>query len=163
MRRLFAGACAVLLLATMGGCAPFNTKLESPDLILLGVQMLSTDMFAQKFKVRVLVKNPNDLEIPIKGLEYKIFLMGDSFADGETTQRFILPAKGEAEFEMLVTTNFVSSLGRLISRAGGGKLQNLDYEIAGTVMLDKGMIRKLPFDRKGKVDISRALNKAGHI
>ena len=163
MRRFLAGACAVLLVATLAGCAPFATKLESPDLSLLGVQMLSTDMFAQKFKVRVLVKNPNDLEIPIKGLEYKIFLMGDSFADGETTQRFVVPAKGEAEFEMLVTTNFVSSLGRLISRVGGGKLENLDYEIAGTVMLDKGMIRKLPFDHKGKVDISRALNKAGNI
>ena len=135
MRSAFARACAVLLLVTLAGCSTFNPKLEAPDLSLVGVQMLSTDMFAQKFQVRVLVKNPNDMEIPIKGLEYKIFLMGDSFADGETTDRFSLPAHGEAEFDMLVTTNFVSSLGRLISRVGGGKLENLDYEIAGTVML----------------------------
>ncbi len=42
----------------------FGQNLESPELSLVGIQMLSTDMFAQKFKVRVLVKNPNDLEIP---------------------------------------------------------------------------------------------------
>ena len=126
--------------------------------------MLSTDMFAQRFKVRVLVKNPNDLEIPIKGLDYKIILMGDSFADGESTERFVLPARGEAEFDMLVTTNFVSSLGRLISRVGGGKLRDLDYEIAGEVLLEKGMIRKLPFNHSGTVDIERALgNRGGNI
>jgi LEA14-like dessication related protein len=163
MRNAVARACALLLLATLAGCSTFNTKLQSPDLSLIGVQMLSTDMFAQKFKVRVLVKNPNDLEIPVKGLEYKIFLMGDSFADGETTDRFVLPARGEAEFDMLVTTNFISSLGRLVSRVGGGKLENLDYEIAGTVMLDKGMVRKLPFNHRGKVDIARAMNKGGNI
>jgi len=164
MRRFLARIGALLLLAALAaGCSTLNTKLESPDLSLVGVQMLSTDMFAQKFKVRVLVKNPNDLEIPVKGIEYKIILMGDSFADGESTERFVLPARGEAEFDMLVTTNFVSSLGRLISRVGGGKLENLDYEIAGTLMLDKGMIRKLPFNHRGTVDIARALGKSGNI
>ena len=165
MRNQRSRAWGWLAIACLGaaGCATIPSHLVPPEVDLIGIQMLSTDMFAQKFKVRVLVKNPNDLEIPIKGLEYKIFLMGDSFADGETTDRFSLPAHGEAEFDMLVTTNFVSSLGRLISRVGGGKLENLDYEIAGTVMLEKGMIRKLPFNHRGKVDIARALNKGGNI
>ena len=51
----------------------------------------------------------------------------------------MLPARGEAEFDMMVTTNFVSSFGRLLSRVGGGKLENIDYEIAGKVLVDKGM------------------------
>ncbi len=138
------------------GCAAFAPKLETPDLALLGVQMMSTDMFAQKFRVRVKVSNPNDLELPVRGLDYQIFLMGDSFAEGVSTDRFVVPARGEAEFDMIVTTNFVSSLGRLISRVGGGKLENLDYEIAGEVLLEKGMIRKIPFNDHGKVDIARA-------
>jgi len=83
--------------------------------------------------------------------------MGDSFAEGVSNDRFVLPAKGEAEFDMMVTTNFVSSFGRLLSRVGGGKLQDLHYEIAGEVLLDKGVIRKIPFNHQGTVDISRAL------
>ena len=162
MRRFLSPTWALMLVVMVAACSPFNTKLESPELSLVSIQMLSTDMFAQKFKVRVLVKNPNDLEIPIKGLDYKIILMGDSFADGQSTERFVLPARGEAEFDMLVTTNFVSSLGRLISRVGGGKLRDLDYEIAGEVLLDKGMIRKLPFNHRGTVDIERAL-RGGNI
>ena len=60
---------------------------------------------------------------------------------------------------MLVTTNFVSSFGRLLSRVGGGKLQDLHYEIAGEVLVDKGIIRKIPFSHQGTVDISRALGQ----
>ena len=152
-----AGVLAVLVALT--GCSTFNQKLESPELNLLGIQMMSTDMFAQKFKVRVLVKNPNDLEIPIRGIDYTIILMGDSFAEGVSSDQFLLPAKGEAEFDMLITTNFVSSFGRLLSRVGGNKLQNLHYEIAGEVLVDKGMIRKIPFNHQGTVDITRALGQ----
>jgi LEA14-like dessication related protein len=152
-----AGMLAVLI--SLSGCSTFNQKLESPELSLLGIQMLSTDMFAQKFKVKVLVKNPNDLEIPVRGIDYTIILMGDSFAEGVSNDQFLLPAKGEAEFEMLITTNFVSSFGRLLSRVGGGKLQDLHYEIVGEVLVDKGMIRKIPFSHQGTVDISRAMGQ----
>jgi LEA14-like dessication related protein len=105
----------------------------------------------------VLVKNPNDLELPVRGLEYQIILMGDSFAEGTSTDVFLLPAMGEAEFDMLVTTNFVSSFGRLLSRVGGGKLENIEYEISGKVYVDKGVIRKIPFLHRGTVDFSKQL------
>jgi LEA14-like dessication related protein len=150
--------------AVLAGCSTFAPKLETPELSLLGIQMMSTDMFAQKFRVRVKVENPNDLELPVRGLDYQIFLMGDSFAEGMSVDRFVVPARGEAEFDMVVTTNFVSSLGRLVSRVGGGKLEDLDYEIAGDVLLDRGFVKKIPFNHHGKVDIARALGKrAGEI
>jgi LEA14-like dessication related protein len=165
--RMRTAALTWLLVVTAGavlaGCAAFAPKLETPELELLGIQMLSTDMFAQKFRVRVKVENPNDIELPIRGLEYQIYLMGDSFAEGNSMDRFVVPAKGEAEFDMVITTNFVSSLGRLISRVSGGKLQNLDYEITGDVLLDKGLIKKIPFSKHGKVNIQKALEKGGEI
>lgn len=154
----------VLATATLGACSSLPTNLIAPKVGLVGIQMTSTDMFAQKFRVRVKVENPNDVELPVKGFEYQILLMGDSFAEGTSTDRFVLPAKGEAEFDMLVTTNFVSSLGRLISRVGGGKLENLDYEISGDVLLERGFVRKIPFNHRGQVDVKKALGgKSGEI
>ena len=156
----FAAWTTLLALAlVVAGCSTFAPKLETPKLSLLGIQMMSTDMFAQKFRVRVKVENPNDLELPVRGLDYKIFLMGDSFAEGVTSERFLVPALGEAEFDMVITTNFVSSLGRLISRVGGGKLEDLDYEISGDVLLDRGLVKKVPFAHHGKVDIAKALGR----
>jgi LEA14-like dessication related protein len=95
----------------------------------------------------------------VRGLEYTIIMMGDSFAEGMSDQAFVLPALGEAEFDMLVTTNFVSSFGRLLSRVQGGRLEDIDYEITGKVMVDKGMLRKIPFNHRGTVDFTRALKK----
>ena len=155
LRVMFVSACAVVLAA----CTTLGPDLRAPQLEVLAVQMLSTDMFAQRFKVRVKVQNPNDLELPVRGLEYTILMMGDSFAEGMSDQAFVLPALGEAEFDMLVTTNFVSSFGRLLSRVQGGKLENIDYEITGKVMVDKGMVRKIPFNHRGTVDFSRAAKK----
>jgi LEA14-like dessication related protein len=151
LRTWFVAACAAALVA----CSTMPSKLEAPKLELVSVQMMSTDMFAQRFKVRVKVSNPNEVELPVRGLEYTILMMGDTFAEGESAEAFVMPAHGEAEFDMLVTTNFVSSFGRLLSRVGGGKLENVDYEIAGKVMLDKGMMRKIPFNHRGTVDFTR--------
>jgi LEA14-like dessication related protein len=147
-------SAALVLLAA---CSSLGPKLESPRLSLVAVQVMSTDMFAQRFKVRVLVENPNDIELPVRGLEYDIILMGDSFAEGSSTNAFVLPAKGEAEFDMMVTTNFVSGFGRLLSRVGGGKLENIEYEIVGKVYVDKGVLRKIPFSHHGTVDFSKQL------
>jgi LEA14-like dessication related protein len=153
----FLRAAFLVVAATLlAGCATMGTKLESPTVSLLNVQVLSTDMFAQKFRVRVKVENPNNLELKVKGIEYEILLMGDGFAEGNSSDQFLLPAKGEAEFDMVVTTNFVSSLGRLISRKGGGKLEDVDYEIVGQIFVDKGMLNKIPFNHKGVVDFTRA-------
>jgi LEA14-like dessication related protein len=118
---------------------------------------MSADMFAQRFKVRVLVVNPNTMELQVRGLEYQILLMGDSFADGTSSDTFLLPAQGEAEFDMLVTTNFMSAFGRLLSRVGGGKLEDIEYEISGKIHVDKGVLRKIPFSHQGTVDFSKQL------
>lgn len=155
--RLVAAATAAFLL---NACSSVG-DLQTPSLEVLGVQMLSTDMFAQRFIVRMHVQNPNDIELPVKGIDYTLLLMGDLFAEGQTNEPFVLPPLGEAEFDMTVTTNFVSSFGRLISRMGGGKLENIDYELAGTLLLDKGMVRKIPFNKRGTLDFARAAKAAG--
>jgi LEA14-like dessication related protein len=154
--RLTAVTTALLALAACSGLG----DLQTPQLEVLGVQMMSTDMFAQRFTVRMHVQNPNNMELPVKGIDYTLLLMGDLFAEGKTNEPFVLPALGEAEFDMTVTTNFVSSLGRLISRVGGGKLEDIDYELAGTLFVDKGMVRKIPFNKRGTLDFTRAVDKA---
>ena len=149
--------CATALLLMVVSCASLPSDLKTPELDVVRIEMQTSDMFAQRFKIRLHVQNPNDLEVPVKSLDYKLFLMGDTFGEGKSEERFVLPAHGEAEFDMVLTTNFVSSLGRLISRMGGGKLENVEYEIAGTIALDKGFIRKLPFNYKGQVDFGKIL------
>ena len=135
------------------------SNLKAPTCELVGVQILSTDMFAQRFKVRLRVDNPNDIELPVTGLEFTVFMAGDRFAEGMGNEEFLLPAKGNAEFDMLVTTNFVSSFGRLLSRTSNGKLEDVEYEIVGKIAVDKGVVRKIPFNHRGTVNFTRPPKK----
>ena len=159
MPRSLLRATCVALLVTLASCSSLAPKLVAPQVSLVGIQIMSADMFAQQFMVRVKVENPNDLEVAVSGLEYEIFLMGDSFAEGASESSFVLPAKGEAEFDMIVKTNFVSSLGRLVSRTSGGKLEDVPYQVTGKLVLEKGIMRTFPFSRAGTVNFTNARDK----
>jgi len=159
MPRSLPRAVFAAFLVMLASCASLGPKLVAPQLSLQGIQIMSADMFAQQFMVRVKVENPNDLEVAVSGIEYEIFLMGDSFAEGASDSSFVLPAKGEAEFDMIVKTNFVSSLGRLVSRTSGGKLENIPYQVTGKLRLEKGVMRTIPFSHAGTVDFTKAKDK----
>jgi len=139
------------LLAVIGGCA-LAPKLEAPRLSLVNVSMTSADIFSQQFLVRLNVQNPNDRDLPVKGIDYELFLEGDSFAEGVSNKSFVIPALGETEFELPVRTNFVSSLGRLVSRLQGRK--QVQYVLEGKVLTDIGMFNKIPFRESGSVDLT---------
>jgi LEA14-like dessication related protein len=140
----------VALLATgLAACSSLS-KLEMPTLTLASVSMTSADIFSQSFAVKVHVANPNDRELKVRGIEYKIFLEGDSFAEGLANKPFTIPALGETDFDMSVRTTFVSSLGRLLQRLNGRT--KINYLIEGTVYSDgKG---KIPFRDQGSVDFT---------
>lgn len=160
MTRFTPRALALATLLALAACSTFGPKLETPTISVVALQMTSGDMFSQRFRVRVKVQNPNNLEVPVKGIDYTMFLMGDRFGEGTTDQPFVLPARGEAEFDMLLTTDFVSALGRLVSRMNGGKLENVEYEVNGKLHLDKGVVRTIPFDHKGLVNVSKPPKQA---
>jgi len=143
---------ALTMLAGLGACSSMVPKLESPHLKVVDVAMTSGDVFNQNFLVRVNVQNPNDRELPVKGIDYRLFLQGDSFAEGMSSAPFVVPARGDTDFEMTVRTNFVSSLGRLLTRLNGKK--TVEYVIEGKVLLSSGLLRKIPFQSSGSVDLS---------
>ena len=116
------------------------------------IAMTSGDIFSQNFLVHLSVENPNDRELPIKGIEYKLFLQGDSFAEGTSARPFVVPALGETEFDLTVRTNFVSSVGRLLTRLNGKN--KVEYIMEGKVLLQSGLVRNIPFQESGTVDLA---------
>ena len=120
MHSFFLRICTLsLLLVSLAACSSLAPKIETPRLAIVSVSMTSGDVFSQNFLVRLNVQNPNDRELPVKGIDYKLFLQGDSFAEGMSNAPFVVPALGEKEFDLTVRTNFVSSVGRLLTRLNG--------------------------------------------
>jgi LEA14-like dessication related protein len=152
-RRVFAvGALAALLLSA--GCAGFGSRLEPPQLSVVGVEIVRGDLFEQRFKARMRVQNPNDRSIAVRGVSYTLQIGGEELGRGLSGSSFTVPALGEAEFDMLVTVNLAGTVLRLLERArSDGLPDSLSYRLRGEVKLSEGFVRSIPFDEKGAVKL----------
>ena len=145
MRAAIAACAAGVLL--IPGCA-LAPKLTMPQLTIVGVHLEGSDLLAQHLKVRVHVHNPNDRTLPVKGITYTLEIAGEPFASGESVASFVVPALGEAEFDMNVTTNMAGTLIRLLAR-GPDALQSVSYHLSGKVSLSQGWLQSIPFEQRG--------------
>ena len=145
-RRLVLLSLCVLPLA---GCEVLP-KLEAPTLSVVSMKMQSADIFSQRMLVRMRVLNPNARELPIKGITYRIEVNDAELGQGLTNTPFIVPALGEAEFDVQVTTNLAGVVGKLLGRRSQDSLQ---YRLVGEVSLSSGFLRRIPFDERGSVKL----------
>jgi LEA14-like dessication related protein len=125
--------CAVL----WAGCA-HTPALESPKISIIGVQVVSGELWSQHLKVRLRLHNPNDRDLPVTGLEYTIEIAGQELGNGAATQSFVVPAHGDAEFDSSVVTNLAAAALKLLSH---GPRTLVPYRLAGKVSLGEGLGR----------------------
>ena len=70
---------------------------------------------------------------------------------GETSAPFNVPAHGEADFDMIVTTNFAKSVPDLLLRvARRGQLPDVSYRVSGSVNPDITLLPPIPFAKSGQ-------------
>jgi LEA14-like dessication related protein len=143
--RAIAAAAAVAVLSC--GCA-LAPKLKTPTLTIVGVRLEGSDLLAQRLVVRVHVRNPNDRRLPVKGIEYTLEVDGEPFATGDAAASFVVPALGEAEFDMNVTTNVAGTLVRLLAR-GPDARASVPYRLTGKISLSEGWLQSIPFEQHG--------------
>jgi LEA14-like dessication related protein len=139
---------SVALLA-LSGCSLFVPKLETPKLSVVNVRIMKSTLWEQQLKVRMHVQNPNDRALPIKGLTYLLEVNGQEFAHGESAASFVVPALGEAEFDMNVTANMAGTLIALLGHGSDALGQSVVYHLSGKVSLSEGFLRSIPFDEHG--------------
>jgi LEA14-like dessication related protein len=132
------------------GCAAIVPKLETPKLEVVAVELLDAQFTQQRFNVTMRVQNPNDRELPIRGLSYSMQLAGEEFGTGQSDKAFTVPALGEAEFTMTVTTNLATSLLKILPKLEKSP-QSLDYRLTGKVETDWTFLRTIPFSETGKL------------
>jgi LEA14-like dessication related protein len=144
------GLVSLSLLCLVGGCAALP-KFESPKLSVVDLKLQGGDFFSQKLLVRMRVFNPNDRELPIKGITYSLEVNNAELGNGSTAAPFTVPAMGEAEFDMQITANLAGALGKLLSRKNSSEA--LDYRLVGEVSLSSGFLRHIPFDERGSVKL----------
>jgi LEA14-like dessication related protein len=135
----------VALAVALAGCAAMH--FETPKLSVADVEVLGGELWQQRLRVRMHVHNPNERALPVRSIEYTLEVQGQPFASGESSEPFVVPALGDAEFDMSVTTNVAGALMGVLSRYGGSG--EIDYRLVGKVALSEGFLRTIPFDERG--------------
>ena len=151
-----------LLRATVGclalaGCIGIPRDLKSPDVSFVSMRAVEASVFEQRLEVRMKVVNPNSIELPVNGLDVDIELADEPFAHGVSARQFVVPAGGEAEFDMLVTANAATALLKIAS--GEYKADEIGYKLKGKLSTKIGMFRTIPFEEAGTLPIADLLGK----
>ena len=121
---LFITAC--LLLAS---CSSLQPKLEQPSVKVAGLQLLPAQGFSQPIEVSLLIANPNDRDLSLRGISYTIGIENFDVLSGVSNDLPTLTAYQETPVKVVVTAN-VLQLVRLVehfSRAGVQEKVNYNF------------------------------------
>jgi len=134
--------------------------LQAPTVNLVAVELADVQLEEQHFKVRLHVENPNDRPLPIKSISCTLQVQNVKVGEGRSTEPFVVPASGEAEFDALVATNVTKSVPSLLPRLLSSVLQRgemPDYEVSCWVNPDITLVPPVPFSHSGKITIPQSI------
>jgi LEA14-like dessication related protein len=155
-RRAFtAGAAALVLgaLTTLPGCTLLRMQsAEPPRVSITSMTLTDLSLFEQRFAVGLRLQNPNEFPLPITGFDYALALNDEPFATGVSDQSVTVPALGEAEVVVHVTSNLLDTLDQF-RRWQQNPPEVLDYALTGRLSLADVPVR-LPFEYTGEVDLN---------
>ena len=132
-RRLALYLFTLLLFLGLGGCASwfdFDDDLPDPQVHLVKVEVVRAKLLEQKFLLHFRVDNPNDQDLTVRALEYRIHLGDILLAEGEHEHWFTVGPKRSAHFKVPIRTNLwpkVRDLVKLLKKPD----QPIPYRLEG--------------------------------
>jgi LEA14-like dessication related protein len=137
----------------LGACATLFQKLEPPRVSLAGLEPEEFGLFEQRYLLRLRVQNANEVELPIAGMDFHLYLNDEEFASGVSDQQVTVPAFGEKLVEARVTSSLAGIIEQL-RRMSRTEAQTFSYRLAGNVKL-LHRTTKYPFDYRGEIDLGK--------
>ena len=148
----------IFILTALAACAAIGTQLETPDITFVGIRTIEASLFEQKLEVRMRVQNPNTIALPVNGLDVDVELAGEPFAKGVSAREFVVPAHGEAEFDMIVTANAASAILKIVGGDSKSR-EEIGYRLRGRLSTKIGLLRSIPFEESGTLPLGDLTGK----
>ena len=136
---LFLFAVALLF----SGCASWFIKGEPPEVLVINVTPLDATLFEQRLHVDLRVRNPNDFDYHLTGIDFTLNLNGKRLARGLGSKEVTIPRLGDAVMTIDTTTSTLDIVRQLLEFS---QKQDLTYDIKGLLHSTEG---RLPFTNGG--------------
>ncbi|MDH4362022.1 MAG: LEA type 2 family protein [Nitrospirota bacterium] len=116
---------------------------ESPEVLLVNIIPLDTTMFEQRLQVDLRVRNPNDFDLEVTGLDFTLHLNDQRLARGLTNKASTIPRLGDAVISVETTTSTLDVVRQFLNLS---QRQDVTYQVDGVLHLQG---TRLPFENKG--------------
>ena len=136
-------AFGVLVLTSCQAMTPAPLQPESPEVLLVNIIPLDTTMFEQRLQVDLRVRNPNDFDLEVTGLDFTLHLNEQRLARGLMNTASTIPRLGDSVLSVETTTSTLDVVRQLLYFRQN---QDLTYQVSGFVHV-QGI--QLPFENKG--------------
>jgi LEA14-like dessication related protein len=136
----------------LAACSLVAPKFERPTLSVVGIEMVHGNLLQQNFRVKFNIQNPNDRELPVSGLHANLSVGGEPIAQGQNDRAFVVPAKGNIDFDMMITANVALALLKL-ANSMDKHADTIDYDVSGAASIDLPFLRDLPFHQTGSFSL----------
>lgn len=148
---------AILLLAA--ALVLLSRRLQPPDVKLTSVRPDQLTAGEQRLRVGLRVLNPNPIPLPVLAMTYRLWLEEMPIAAGDGNLRRRVPARGEADMEVLVSADarhLARTLPKLALRPRPWR-----YRLEGTVAVLPPL--RLAYRHVGEIDIKGLLRLAASL
>ena len=135
-----AGLLAVL---NLPGCASWLMRGEAPEVLVTNVTPLEASAFEQRLQVDLRIRNPNDFDLAVTGIDFRLDLNGNRLARGLGNKELVIPRLSDAITSVETSTSTLQVVRQLLSFSGD---QSFTYHVAGVLHTKEG---RLPFDSSG--------------
>ena len=145
----FLSLIGVGLVLVLAACAPID-KAEPPEVSLADIKLLPGGLFEQKFQLELRVTNPNNFDLPLDGLSFKLALNDRPFAQGASNESVTIPRLGEARIPVVASTTVLDIMQQVLTL---GRSADLTYRLEGLAYLRGISRRTVPYERTGKLQL----------
>jgi LEA14-like dessication related protein len=133
-------------------CSLLTPKFERPTVSVAGIELVNGNLMRQNFRVKFNIQNPNDRALPVKGLHASLSVGGEHIAQGQNDRAFLVPAKGDVDFDVMITANMALAW-LVLKGAMDQNADSIDYEVSGAASIDLPFLSDLPFHQAGSFSL----------
>lgn len=149
-------AIAAFVIVVLLGAAPVGDALAQrggapPRITVQNLEALPPSAGQQRFRVKLLIDNPNTEPMRVRGIDFKLRLADEGIVDGQASGDLVVEALDQQTLDLEVGSDIVSSLSRLLAFVEGPD-NTLTYEIYGIVTVDR-RLRQMQFSSRGQVPL----------
>lgn len=139
------------LLAGLNGCSTWMTgDFKDPEVRLVKVEVIKAKLLEQQFMLRFSINNPNDVSLPVRGLNYSVYLGNIKLAEGESDVWFTVPANGTQNFKIPVRTNLWRHVRQIVKMLESPD-EPIHYSFSGDVKTGLLFGRSVHLKRDGEI------------